>query len=159
MKNQNSTLKYLGIGALTAITVSLFVVPMFKFGISPMPAPPSLLFASVILGTQVPLPVGLFFHFMYVTIWAYIFLKFIPKVSFLNTSIFSFFLWILAITVFFPIINWGFLGLSLGLGPKIMIAALMPHFLFDVFLWFYAQKVFKLNQTSGSETIEVNESK
>jgi len=143
MANEMSNKKIFGIGFLTAISVSLFVIPMFKFGISPMPAPPSLLFISKLLGMQVPLIIGLLTHIIFVMILVFMFLKLVKNVTFLKTTYLALGAWVVALLVFFPIIGWGFAGFALGMGPKIMIAALMPHMLFDIFLWVYSTKVFK----------------
>jgi len=143
MANEMSNKKILGIGFLTAVSVSLFVVPMFKLGISPMPAPPSLLFISKLLGFQAPLPLGLLAHVIFVMILVFIFLKLVKNVNFLKTTYLALAAWVGAVAIFFPIIGWGFMGFGLGMGPKIMIAALLPHFLFDLFLWVYSVKVFK----------------
>ncbi len=58
-------LKALGIGVLTSLLLSAIMVPAFKFGIAPLPNPPSLAFAQLLLGANVPLPVGLLFHVAY----------------------------------------------------------------------------------------------
>jgi len=42
-------------------------------------------------------------------------------------------LWAGALVVFFPIIGWGFFGLAVG--PQLIVASVMPHLLFGVFLW------------------------
>ena len=42
-------------------------------------------------------------------------------------------LWIVALVVFFPINGWGLLGL--GVSPKLIPTALVPHALFILFLW------------------------
>ena len=55
-------LKAVGIGVVTALLLSAITVPAFRFGIAPMPKPPSLAFAQVLFGANVPLPVGLLFH-------------------------------------------------------------------------------------------------
>jgi len=130
------------IGILTAVTVSLFVVPMFKLGISPLPGPPSLAFAQKLTGIQLPLSVGLLFHIAYVTSWSVIFLEFISKKnSFKEALLFGLILWFITMIVFFPIIGWGLFGFTVGKGPKLMIGALLPHFLFSVFLWIYSKKL------------------
>jgi hypothetical protein len=79
------TLKALGIGVLTAVLLSAAMVPAFKFGIAPMPKPPSLAFAQLLLGPNVSLAVGLLFHVAYVTFWALVYVVvFRDHLTFLN---------------------------------------------------------------------------
>ncbi len=136
------TLKALGIGVLTAVILSAIMVPAFKFGIAPMPKPPSLAFAQLLLGPNVPLPVGLLFHVGYVTFWtlAYV-VVFRAHLSILNALGLGLALWVVILVVFFPIIGWGFLGL--GISPKLIPASLVPHVLFAVFLWGLCRLSFK----------------
>ena len=136
------TLKALGIGVLTAVLLSAVMVPAFKFGIAPMPKPPSLAFAQLLLGPNVPLPVGLLFHVGYVTFWALVYvILFRDRLTFLNALWLGLALWGVILVVFFPIIGWGFLGL--GIGPKLIPASLVPHVLFAVFLWGLCRRGFK----------------
>ncbi len=136
------TLKALGIGVLTAVLLSAVMVPAFKFGIAPMPKPPSLAFAQVLLGPNVPLPVGLLFHVAYVTFWALAYVVgFRAQLSILNALGLGLALWVVILVVFFPIIGWGFFGL--GISPKLIPASLVPHVLFAVFLWGLCRLSFK----------------
>jgi hypothetical protein len=136
------TLKALGIGVLTAVLLSVVMVPAFKFGLAPMPKPPSLAFAQVLLGPNVPLPVGLLFHVAYVTFWALVYvIVFRDHLTFLNALWLGLALWGVILVVFFPIIGWGFLGL--GISPKLIPASLVPHVLFAVFLWGLCRRGFK----------------
>ena len=57
--SRNETLKAFAIGVVTALLLTAIMVPAFKFGIAPMPKPPSLALAQLIIGPNVPLPVGL----------------------------------------------------------------------------------------------------
>lgn len=50
-------------------------------------------------------------------------------------------LWILVLVVFFPIVGWGFLGLAIS--PKLIVASLIPHLLFALFLWGLCRVAFK----------------
>ena len=63
-------LKALGIGVVTALLLTAIMVPAFKFGVAPMPKPPSLALAQLLIGPDVPMPVGLLFHVAYVTFWS-----------------------------------------------------------------------------------------
>jgi hypothetical protein len=126
------TLKALGIGVLTAVLL----------GIAPMPKPPSLAFAQVLLGPNVPLAVGLLFHVAYVTFWALVYvIMFREHLTFLNALWLGLALWVVILVVFFPILGWGFLGL--GRSPKLIPASLVPHVLFAVFLWGLCRLSFK----------------
>ncbi len=136
------TLKALGIGILTAVLLSAVMVPAFKLGIAPMPKPPSLAFAQLLLGPNVPLPVGLLFHVVYVTFWGLIYVVlFRHRLTFLNALWLGLALWGVILVVFFPIVGWGFLGL--GISPKLIPASLVPHVLFAVFLWGLCRLGFK----------------
>jgi hypothetical protein len=128
------TLKAAGIGVLTALLLSAIMVPAFKFGIAPMPKPPSLAFAQLLLGPNVPMPVGLLFHVAYVTFWAVVYVAFFwDRLTFLNALWLGLALWIVILVFFFPLLGWGFLGLTIS--PKLIPASLAPHVLFAVFLW------------------------
>jgi hypothetical protein len=125
--------KAIGIGILTAVLLSAIMVPAFKMGISPMPKPVALAFAQALLG-KVPLPVGLLFHVAYVTAVVVLYVAlFRHRITFKNALGYGLVLWVVALVIFFPIIGWGLLGL--GVGPKLIIASLIPHVLFALFLW------------------------
>ena len=136
------TLKALAIGVLTAVLLSVVMVPAFKSGIAPMPKPPSLAFAQVLLGANVPLPVGLLFHVAYVAFWTLVYvILFRDQLTFLNALWLGLALWVVILVVFFPILGWGFLGL--GVSPRLIPASLVPHVLFAVFLWGLCRLGFK----------------
>lgn len=140
----SEVLKVLGIGILTALLLSAVMVPAFKFGISPMPKPPSLSFAETLLGRDLPLPVGLVFHVAYVTFWAVVYVMFFwNRLTFLNALWLGLALWGVILVFFFPIIGWGFLGLTVS--PKLIPASLVPHLLFAAFLWGFCRIVFRAN--------------
>ncbi|MEX0752055.1 MAG: hypothetical protein WD073_03920 [Xanthobacteraceae bacterium] len=126
--------KATGIGVLTAVLLSAIMLPAFKLGIAPMPQMPSLAFAETVLGRELPLPVGLLFHVLYVTFWsvAYVVL-FRDRLTFLNALWLGLALWVIVLVAFFPVVGWGFLGL--GISPRLIPAALVPHLLFALFLW------------------------
>lgn len=124
----------LGLGVINALLLSAVMVPAFLTGLSPMPKPPSLAFAETLLGTALPLPVGLLFHVAYVTLWSVVFVAVAyPRLSFARALGLGLALWVVALVVFFPIIGWGPLGLAVS--PKLVVASLIPHLLFAVFLW------------------------
>ena len=109
-------MKAVGIGILTALLLSAVMVPAFKFGISPMPKPPSLAFAETLFGRGLPMPVGLLFHVAYVTFWALAYVMvFRDRLTFLNALWLGLGLWVVILVFFFPVVGWGFLGLAVYL--------------------------------------------
>jgi len=127
-------LKAIGIGIATAVLLSAVMVPALRLGISPLPKPLGLAFAETVLGGPLPLPVGLLFHVVYVTIWAVAYVAlFRHALNFGTALLLGLFLWLLVLVVFFPVVGWGFLGLAVG--PQLIVASLVPHLLFAVFLW------------------------
>ncbi len=135
-------LKAVGIGVVTALLLSAIMVPAFRFGIAPMPKPPSLAFAQLLFGANVPLPVGLLFHVAYVTFWAVIYVSlFRDRLSLLNAIWLGLVLWAVLLLFFFPVFGWGFLGLAVS--PKLIPASLAPHVLFSLFLWGQCRLGFK----------------
>ena len=143
-------LKAVGIGIVTALLLSAVMVPAFKFGISPMPKPPSLAFAQTLFGRDLPIPVGLLFHVAYVTFWAVAYVMvFRNRLTFLNALWLGLGLWVVILVVFFPIVGWGFLGLAVG--PKLIPASLVPHVLFAVFLWGLCRAGFKKKTQSEED--------
>lgn len=127
-------LKAIGIGILTALLLSAVMVPALRLGISPLPKPLGLAFAETVLGRPLPLPVGLLFHLAYVTAWSVLYVVlFRAALTFRNALLLGLFLWLLVLFIFFPIVGWGVLGLAVT--PKLIVASLVPHLLFVVFLW------------------------
>lgn len=107
-----------------------------------MPKPPSLAFAEIIFGRTLPLPVGLLFHIAYVTAWSMGYVVFFrDRLSFVRALLLALMLWVIVLVVFFPIVGWGFLGLSVS--PKLIVASLVPHVLFALFLWGLCRMTFK----------------
>jgi hypothetical protein len=137
--------KAIGVGVATAIALSLIMVPAFKAGISPLPKPLGLAFAHQLLG-KVPLPVGLLFHVVYVTFWSVAFVALFKRRTFINALSLAIGLWVLVLVIFFPFVGWGFFGLSVG--PKLIVASLVPHILFAIFLWGLCRLAFS-SDTSG----------
>ncbi len=135
-------LKAIGIGIATAILLSAVMVPALKLGISPLPKPLGLAFAETVLGGPRPLPIGLLFHVAYVTIWSVAFVaQFRDRLTLRNALLLGLVLYILVLVVFFPVVGWGFLGLAVS--PKLIVASLVPHVLFAVFLWGACRLAFK----------------
>ncbi len=134
--------KAIGVGVATAVLLSAVMVPAFKLGVSPLPKPLGLAFAETLLGRTLPLPVGLLFHVVYVTFWAVIYVVvFRARRTLVSALLLGLVLWLVVLVVFFPVVGWGFLGL--GVGPKLIVASLVPHLLFAVFLWGLCRFVFR----------------
>lgn len=138
-------LKSVGIGIATAILLSGVMVPALKFGISPLPKPLGLAFAETVAGRPLPLPVGLLFHVAYVTFWSVAFVfVFRQALTLLNALILGLILWFFVLVFFFPVVGWGFFGLAVS--PKLIVASLVPHVLFAVFLWSLCKMMFGLQR-------------
>lgn len=134
--------KAVGVGIGTAVLLSAIMVPALRFGISPLPKPLGLAFAETVIGRPLPLPVGLLFHVVYVTAWSVAFIALLrDRMSFLNALGLGLGLWILVLLVFFPVVGWGFLGLAVS--PNLIVASLVPHLLFAIFLWALARIAFR----------------
>ncbi len=131
-----------GVGVVTALLLTGVMVPAMKFGLSPMPKPLGLAFAETVLGRALPLPVGLLFHILYVAFWSVVYVSlFRDSLSLTKALVLGGLLWIAVLLIFFPIVGWGFLGLTVS--PKLIIASFVPHVLFAVFLWGFCRVVFK----------------
>ncbi len=126
--------KTIAIGIGVAILTGAFMFAGMKTGISPLPKPLGLAFAETVFGTKLPLPVGLLFHVAWVTFFSAVYVMlFRDALTFMRAFWLSFALWMLVLVFFFPIVGWGFLGLSVS--PKLIIASAVPHLLFAIFLW------------------------
>jgi len=127
-------LKAIGIGIATALMLSAIMISALRLGLSPMPKPLGLAFAESVLGRSLPLPIGLLLHLVYVTAWSVVYVSlFRHALTFVNALLLGLFLWLLVLFVFFPIAGWGVLGLAVT--PELIVASLVPHLLFAVFLW------------------------
>ena len=134
-----------GIGIVTGLLLAGVMVPAMKFGLSPLPKPLGLAFAQTVLNRELPLPVGLLFHVLYVAFWSIAYIGiFRDNLSLTNALMLGGLLWIAVLVIFFPYVGWGMLGLSVG--PKLIVAALMSHVLFSVFLWGLCRVAFKESQ-------------
>lgn len=131
--NRRSWTGAIGIGVAVSILTAIIMVAATKAGLSPFPKPPSLAFAEAVLGRTLPLPIGLLFHAAYVTFWSVVFVQFFPNRSFWPAMALAGTLWIVILTVFFPLVGWGFAGLHVS--PKLIPASFLPHLLFGLFVW------------------------
>lgn len=131
-----------GVGNVTALLLTGVMVPATEFGLSPMPKPLGLAFAETVLGRTLPLPVGLLFHIVYVAFWSIVYVSlFRDDLSLIRALVLSALLWIAILLVFFPVVGWGFLGLAIS--AKLIVASLVLHVLFAMFLWGLCRVVFK----------------
>lgn len=120
-----------------------------KTGISPLPKPLGLAFAETVLGSSLPLPVGLLFHAAWVTLFSAVYVVlFRDALTFMRAFWLAFALWILVLIFFFPLVGWGFLGLAIT--PKLIIASAVPHLLFAIFLWGLCRLSFNKNQEGSA---------
>lgn len=125
--------KAIGIGIAVSVLTAIVMVALLKAGVSPFPKPPSLAFAETLLGRSLPLPVGLLFHTAYVTFWSVVFVRYFPRKTVLTALALAAVLWVGILVVFFPVVGWGFAGLAIS--PKLIVASVLPHLLFGLFLW------------------------
>lgn len=124
----------LGIGIGVAFLTAAFMIVSFKFGLSPLPRPLGLAFAQRVLGRPLPLPVGLLFHAVWVTVFTALYVVlFRDALTLMRALWLGIALWSFVLVFFFPIVGWGFFGLAIS--PKLIIGAAIPHLLFAVFLW------------------------
>ncbi len=127
-------LKAVGVGIGVSILTAVFMALGSRAGVSPFPKPPGLAFAETVLGRALPLPVGLLFHAVWVTAFSVLYVTLFRDALTLTRALWlGFALWILVLVFFFPVVGWGFLGLSVS--PKLIVAAAISHFLFALFLW------------------------
>jgi len=126
--------KTLAVGIGVAILTAVIMVSALKSGISPLPKPLGLAFAETLLGTELPLPVGLLFHTAWVTLFTAVYVVlFREALTFMRAFWLAAALWVLVLIFFFPLVGWGFFGLAIT--PKLIVAAAVPHLLFAIFLW------------------------
>jgi len=131
--NLQRDLKAGGVGLVTAILTAVLMLMAIKQGISPLPEPLGLAFAEAILGTTLPKPVGFIFHAAWVILWTLVYVRLSPAIRFSHALYLAAALWASALVIFMPIAGWGFLGLAVT--PKLIVAAIIPHLLFAVFIW------------------------
>ena len=134
--------KAVAVGIGVSVLTALFMLAGLKSGISPLPKPLGLAFAETVLRSELPLPVGLLFHTVWVTAFSVLYVVlFRDRLTFMPALMLAVALWLLVLVFFFPVVGWGFLGLAVG--PKLIIGAAVPHLLFAVFLWLLCKWVFE----------------
>jgi len=126
--------KAIGVGIGVSILTAAFMLATIKAGVSPLPKSLGLAFAETVLRRPLPLPVGLLFHTVWTTAFCVAFVGFFrDALTFLRALWLGIALWLLVLVFFFPVVGWGFFGLSVS--PKLIVGAAIPHLLFAVFLW------------------------
>lgn len=126
--------KTLAIGLGVAVLTGAVMFLGIQTGISPLPKPLGLAFAETVLGTSLPLPIGLLFHAAWVMLFSAVYVVlFRDALTFMNVFWLAFALWLLTLVFFYPVVGWGFLGLAVT--PMLIIASAVPHLLFAFFLW------------------------
>ena len=144
----------IGVAALTAVVM----VISLRTGVSPMPKPLGLAFAETVLGSQLPMPVGLLFHTVWVLFFTAVYvLLFRDALTFMRAFWLAAILWVLVLVFFFPVVGWGFFGLAIT--PRLIIAAAVPHMLFAIFLWGLCRMAFgrkrytRVNNSSADHAV------
>ena len=134
--------KAIGVGIVVSILTAAFMLAGVKSGVSPLPKSLGLAFAETVLRRPLPLPVGLLFHTVWTTVFSVLYVGlFRDALTFMRALWLAIALWLLVLVFFFPFVGWGFFGL--GVGPKMIIGAAIPHVLFAVFLWALCRWVFE----------------
>lgn len=127
--------KAVAAGVITSMLTAAIMAVALNTGLSPLPEPLGLAFAQWLIGRPLPMPVGLLFHLVYVTAWSVLFILAAPRwLRFWPILGFALVLWLIAILVFTPLVGWGVAATAVA-GPRGVIATLVPHLLFGVFLW------------------------
>lgn len=143
--------KTIAIGVGVAILTGAIMFAGLKTGISPLPQPLGLAFAETLLGTTLPLPVGLLFHAAWVTLFTGVYVVlFRDALTFMRALWLAAALWALVLVFFFPFVGWGFLGLAVT--PKLIVGAAVPHLLFAFFLWGLCRLAFGPHQEGGKSS-------
>jgi len=134
--------KAIGVGIGVSILTAAFMLATAKAGVSPLPKALGLAFAESVLGRTLPLPVGLLFHTVWTTAFSVLYVVvFRDALTFMRALALGIALWIFVLVFFFPVVGWGFFGL--GVGPKLIVGAAIPHLLFALFLWGLCRAVFR----------------
>jgi hypothetical protein len=134
--------KAVGVGIGVSVLTAAFMVATIKAGLSPLPKSLGLAFAETVVGRDLPLPVGLLFHIVWTTAFSVLYVvMFRDALTFMRALGLGIVLWLFVLVFFFPVVGWGFLGL--GVSPKMIVGAAIPHLLFAIFLWGLCQWAFR----------------
>ena len=149
----------IGVGLGVSILTAAFMVATMKAGISPLPKSLGLAFAETVARRPLPLPIGLLFHTVWVTAFSVLYVVlFRDGLTFLRALWLAIGLWVLVLVFFFPVVGWGFFGLTIS--PKLIVASAAPHLLFAILLWGLARWAFRdaKSHSSGSKIFGPQES-
>ncbi|WP_018404627.1 hypothetical protein [Marinobacter gelidimuriae] len=139
--------KAISAGLITSVVTAAVMAVALKTGLSPLPQPLGLAFAQWVVGQPLPLPVGLLFHTAYVTGLSTLFILLAPRyLRFLPILGFGLLLWLVAVSVFTPLVGWGFAATGVA-GVKGVPATLIPHLLFSLVLWLSCLGLFRTGKT------------
>ena len=126
--------KAIGVGIAVSVLTAAFMAAGLKSGVSPLPKSLGLAFAETILRRPLPLPIGMLFHTVWTTVFSLLYvILFRDALTFMRALWLAVALWLLVLVFFFPLVGWGFFGL--GVSPKLIVGAAIPHLLFAIFLW------------------------
>jgi hypothetical protein len=122
------------IGLAVAVVTGGVMFLGMKTDVSPLPKPVGLAFAETLLGSGLPLPIGLLFHAVWVMLFSALYVVlFRDGLTFMRAFWLAFALWLLTLVFFYPAVGWGFFGLFVT--PMLIVAAAVPHLLFAFVLW------------------------
>ncbi len=126
--------KATAVGITTGAILAILNVIALKNHLSPLPKPLGLAFAETVFGRQLPLPVGLLFHLVWVTFFSVLYLVvWRDNLTLKNAVLLAAALWLLAAVVFLPLVGWGAFGLAVS--PNLMVPVTVSHLLFAAILW------------------------
>ena len=141
----------IGVGIAVSVLTAAFMAVTMKMGVSPLPKPLGLAFAETVLRRALPLPIGLLFHTVWVTAFSVAYVGFFrDKLTIVRAAWLAAGLWIVVLVLFFPIVGWGFFGLSVS--PKLIVGSAVPHALFALLLWGLCRWAFRQTQPALSRS-------
>lgn len=131
-KTHLSTLSAVGWGVLVAVVVTAIMLPLVVGDVLPIDQPFAATFAQSLFGADIPLPVGVGLHLLYVSFWSFLYLLAMRSWPFQNAAALAVGLWVFQAAVFYPIVGWGFLGSAVSTTTGLM--TLVPHAIFALAL-------------------------
>lgn len=123
--------KALGLGALVSLIVTALMIPLVLGGLLPVEQPFALTFARALFG-EVPLPIGMLLHVLYVLFWSSVYVLWCTNRPFYNAALLAGSLWLIQVIVWYPVAGWGFLGLEVAVTTATV--SLIPHILLFIIL-------------------------
>lgn len=132
MQQNPGFLKAFGIGVLDAVIITAIMLPLVLSGILGIEQPFAVSFVRAIFGDGAPLPLGLAFHLVYVIFWSTIFVLYLTRRPWHNAFALAGVLWLVQAVIFYPVVGWGFLGLSVPVSTALI--PLIPHILLAIIL-------------------------